>query len=88
VPANELKKFEMNHTKEVERRLTDTIEYWIDNGEVKWEVLWKALCHSIVSQENLGRKIRDWYQAKTLRDPRLVNYRLHDILHTISFVCC
>ena len=73
VPENKLKEFEMNHPRDVQRRLIEAIEYWINNGEVKWEVLWEALCHSSVSHGNLGRQIKGWYQAKTWKDPRQVN---------------
>lgn len=75
VPAVELKAFEVNHIKDVQRCLTEAIKYWIRNGahEVKWEVLWEALCHSTVSHQNLGMEIRDWYKEKTWRDPRKVN---------------
>jgi hypothetical protein len=77
VPETELKVFETNHIKDVKRCLIEAIKYWINNGKVvKWEVLWEALCHSTVSHKNLGWEIRDWYQAKTWRDPRLVNYNI------------
>jgi hypothetical protein len=83
VPENKLTKFEMDH-QNVQRRLTEAIKHWINNGEVKWEVLWKALCDSTVSHENLGREIRDWYRAKTWRDPRQVNCSAQVIIDSIT----
>ena len=70
MPEKKLEEFEMNHPKDVHRCLTEAIKHWINDGEVKWEVLWEALCDSSVSHGDLGRKIKNWYQAKTWRDPR------------------
>ena len=85
VPENRLKIFKQNHTTEVERCLTDVIQYWIDNSEVKWEALCEALCHSTVSHKNLGIEIRDWYREKTWRDPRKVNCSIDNRLYIFNY---
>lgn len=71
---SKLRVTELNYSKDVERCLTEVIEYWINNGEVNWKVLWEALCHHTVAHGNLGREIKDWYREKTRRDPRRVNH--------------
>ena len=74
LPESKLRVIEINHKMDVERCLTEVIKLWINNGELKWKVLWEALCHSTVAHENLGREIRDWYREKTWRDPRRVRH--------------
>ena len=78
MPGDKLEEFEANYPRNVARCLTEVINYWINNGKAEWKVLWKALCHSSIAQENLGRKIRDWYTEKIWSDPRMVS---HFVVH-------
>ena len=76
VPENKLEEFSANHKDDPDKVfccLSDTIKYWIKNGEVSWKVLWEALCHESVAHINLGIEIRDWYREKTWNDPRKVS---------------
>ena len=73
VPGDKLEEFEANYPRDVARCLTEVINYWINNSKAEWKVLWEALCDSSIAQENLGRKIRDWYTKKIWSDPRSVN---------------
>ena len=73
VPKDKLEEFETNYPHEVARWITEVITYWINNCKAEWKVLWEALCDKSIAQENLGRKIRDWYTEKIWSDPRSVS---------------
>lgn len=84
VPIRALKKHEVNHQSDVDRRLSEAIEHWLRNDQgCTWNRISEALCE--VDEKNLGHKIRDEYVLEELDDPRV---RIMVVIRFMTVIQC
>ena len=61
VPTHKLNEFEINYPKDVNRQMTEVIEYWRNNaGDCSWE----ALANAVDKMGQYGKlviQLRDWH---------------------------